>query len=216
MGDFDSILIFPGLEQYFKLCQFSQKGKQSSIIKITATESLIRVMNNNPAKTYQNVMELLVAKEVNRQINKIAVNLRNYIDPVEVATYALNRLPPLYASSEKGRHKQKLQGEQKFKEQIATAVRQGIVAVQRDPLRVSVPLTVESEMECQSAFTALQELRELLLKHNLLRRELTWENLTTVVEQVINQTGQHPPTLSDRKNLANQFHDWQDQQHYQR
>ena len=53
-------------------------------------------------RAYTNVMERLVAEEVARQKAKLPPKLREYIKGVEVETYALNRLPALYASSEKG------------------------------------------------------------------------------------------------------------------
>ena len=53
-------------------------------------------------RAYTNVMERLVAEEVERQKAKLPPKLREYIKTVEVETFALNRLPALYASSEKG------------------------------------------------------------------------------------------------------------------
>lgn len=60
-------------------------------------------------RAYQNIMENLVHKEIHRQLKRLPQKLAEYIDVVEVATYALNRVPPLYASSERGkeRHKKK-------------------------------------------------------------------------------------------------------------
>ncbi|NEO33373.1 MAG: late competence development ComFB family protein [Symploca sp. SIO3C6] len=56
-------------------------------------------------------MELLVIEEVKHQLDNYPQQLANYINPVEVATYALNRLSPLYASSEEGwPHKTKPSG----------------------------------------------------------------------------------------------------------
>ncbi len=101
------------------------------------------LLNINP--TYLNlnainVMEILVLKEVDRQLEKLSQNLTQYIKRVEVATYALNRLPSLYASSQEGLKYQYKQAKKEYKSQIRIAVRQGIAAVQRDPLRRSTPL----------------------------------------------------------------------------
>ena len=61
--------------------------------------------------------------------------------------YALNRLPALYATSEEGWHRQQLRAKQQLKEQIVTAVRQGLAAVQKDPLKSSTPLKGEGTAE---------------------------------------------------------------------
>jgi hypothetical protein len=91
-------------------------------------------------KTHQNVMESLVYGEIEKQLKFYPKNLKPYLNKVEVATYALNRLPPLYASSTVGREQQIRLGKQKYKEQLTTAVRRAIAAVERDPLRNSEPV----------------------------------------------------------------------------
>ena len=79
-----------------------------------------------------NIMEELVAEEVTRQMERYPDNVTQYISKVEVATFALNRLPPLYASCHKGLNKQKLKGKSDLSVQITKAVRQGFAAVQKD------------------------------------------------------------------------------------
>jgi len=127
-------------------------------------------------------MEILVAKEVKRQLRQLPPNLAKYIEQVEVATYALNRLPPLYASSEEGLRQQQLRGEKNFAEQIATAVRQALAAVQRDPLRISTPLAPEEGSEYHDAYIALQDLQELLQQD-----VLNWRNLASTVRHTLLQ-----------------------------
>ncbi|NES83478.1 MAG: late competence development ComFB family protein [Moorea sp. SIO2B7] len=163
------------------------------------------------AEIYQNIMESLVVQEVARQINQLSSNLSKYLDPIEVTTYALNHLPPLYASSQKGKHKQKLRAEQKYKQQITVAVRQAIAAVQRDPLRVSIPLTKEKETNYQSAMIALRELQDLLEQRKLLnQRELSWENLVGVMKKILNELDNPKISQQRRNKLAAYFHEWTD------
>ncbi len=133
-----------------------------------------------PAKVYQNVMEGLVAEEVEHQLKRIDSSLLRYIDPIEVATYALNRLPPLYVSSQEGQERQLKHGRQKLGDQIITAVRQAIAAVQRDPLRTSTPLSWASTRELESAQKALEALRLILN-----RPDLSWETLVPAVRQCL-------------------------------
>ena len=95
----------------------------------------------------RNVMELLVAEEVNRQIVRYPDNIRKFINRIEVATFALNRLPALYASSQQGFNKQKIKGRADHSVQITQQVRKGFAAVQKDILRCSVPLIAETEAD---------------------------------------------------------------------
>ncbi|HEY9626038.1 MAG TPA: late competence development ComFB family protein [Coleofasciculaceae cyanobacterium] len=89
---------------------------------------------------YQNVIEILVAREVDRQIRHLPPQLVAYIKPEDVMAYALNRLPPLYATSLEGRERQQHHAKTQLLEKIVIAVRQGIAAVQQDPIKVKTPL----------------------------------------------------------------------------
>ena len=101
--------------------------------------------------------------------------------------------------------------EQKYKQQITVAVRQAIAAVQRDPLRVSIPLTQEREPNDQSAIIALRELQDLLKQRKLLhQKELSWENLVGVIKQVLNELDHREISQQRRNQLAVQFHEWRD------
>ncbi|MGB5596982.1 MAG: late competence development ComFB family protein, partial [Crocosphaera sp.] len=77
---------------------------------------------DNIAKIHVNVMEILVKEEIEKQLKFYPKNIRNYINKVEVATYALNRLPPLYASSTIGKEKQKRIAKEKHQTHINLAV----------------------------------------------------------------------------------------------
>ena len=74
----------------------------------------------NSTYTYTNVMEHLVKQEIENQINrgKTAINLGYYVNLLEVATYALNLLPSLYASSLEGRELQKKRGQEDLKKKL--------------------------------------------------------------------------------------------------
>lgn len=62
----------------------------------------IQIMTTITSRKYHNVMEDLVSEEVRRQLVLMSPRLTRYIKRVEVETYALNRLPPLYACSREG------------------------------------------------------------------------------------------------------------------
>jgi hypothetical protein len=139
--------------------------------------------------TYQNVMESLVEDEIERQLKNLPTTLKPYINKLEIATYALNRLPPLYASSEKGKSEQKLQGQSKYKEQIKIAVRQGLSAVERDPLKTSRPLISELELKYQMAQEVLNDIEKMLKERELFGsyEKLSWENLVVTLQRVLNK-----------------------------
>ncbi|MEW5860715.1 MAG: late competence development ComFB family protein [Cyanobacteriota bacterium] len=96
-------------------------------------------MQPNQALTYCNVMELLVAQEVHRQLQQLPPKLVNYINPAQAIAYALNRLPALYATSPRGWYLQQQRAKAKLSPQIVVAVGQALAAVQQDPLNVAIP-----------------------------------------------------------------------------
>ena len=119
----------------------------------------------NPTRKYHNIMEDLVAEEVKRQVASLSPRLSQYIKRVEVETYALNRLPPLYASSQEGLLQQQKRGREILIEEVKKAVRQALVAVQRDVLRHSTPLIPDEDPKPQPAPSANSEQEEL--QHNM-------------------------------------------------
>jgi hypothetical protein len=130
-----------------------------------------------PNRAYVNVMELLVAQEVDRQLQKLPPRLQKYVKRLEVETYALNRLPALYAASEKGLQHQCDKAKHEMGSRIKGAVQQALAAVQVDPLRQSQPLKVGNDEEAKAA---LQVLRDMLQQP-----ELTWEGIVNRLKQML-------------------------------
>ena len=156
---------------------------------------------NRPDNEYinRNVMEVLVADEIERQIVRLPNNIRKFINTIEVATYALNRLPALYASSQQGFNKQKLKGRSQYSVKITQEVRKGFAAVQQDLLRSSTPLLAENEAEIDQtvaeAKAALQELADYLPE-----KDLTWKNIVKLVKPILAELKeQDPAALNARK-----------------
>ncbi len=141
-------------------------------------------------RAYTNVMERLVAEEVDRQKAKLPLKLRGYIKTVEVETFALNRLPALYASSEKGWQMQYEKAAKDHAEAIYTAVRQGIAAVQIDPLRASLPLSVRQNDESEMILSTFRNL--------LNQPDLTWDDILYKCKRILLPRN-HPdrPPLKD-------------------
>lgn len=111
---------------------------------------------NSPRK-YHNIMEDMVAEEVRRQVAVLSPRLSQYIKRVDVETYALNRLPPLYACSQEGWLMQNKRAKSEYLEQVKTVVRQALMAVQRDLLRHVTPLIKDEEEQKASPKAAKVE-----------------------------------------------------------
>jgi Late competence development protein ComFB len=136
-------------------------------------------------------MEPLVTEEVDRQFLQVPPLLVKYLNKQEVSAFALNRLPSLYATSEKGWRQQVIRGRRDYKIQVTDAVRQGLVAVQRDPLRVEAPLNLPDQDE---AVAALKKLKVLLNYE-----ELSWKNVVDAVEKALASTAQGQITWKQRE-----------------
>jgi Late competence development protein ComFB len=159
---------------------------------------------------HRNVMEMLVADEIERQLVRLPSNIKKFINPIEVATYALNRLPALYASSQQGFNKQKLKGRSEHSVKITQEVRKGLAAVQQDLLRSSTPLLSENESEIdksiKEAKAALQELADYLPE-----KDLTWKNVIRLVKPILAELKeQDPEAIYSQKVKAKGSELWED------
>jgi len=130
-----------------------------------------------PRRAYVNVMEILVAEEVDKQLKSLSQKVSKYVKRLEVETYALNRLPPLYASSEKGWQHQYEKAKRTHNSQISKAVMQAMAAVQVDPIRSSQPLSFRRDDEAQSALKSLRDM--------LRQPDLSWDGIITRLQPLL-------------------------------
>lgn len=133
---------------------------------------------------YKNVMELLVEEEVARRYRALPARVATYVNQIEWVAHALNQLPPLYATSEKGLQHQLQQGRSKYKMEISQAVQRAFAAIRRDPLRSSTPLRSP-----QAPFREVLSQLRFLLRNE----QLEWETLPSAVEQALAQANQAKP-----------------------
>lgn len=75
-----------------------------------------------PRKQFINVMEELVLSEAITRIAEIEATSDQALDVGDIAAYALNRLPPLYATTEEGASYQR----QRAKEELQTLITQQV------------------------------------------------------------------------------------------
>ena len=57
---------------------------------------------NNGIFIYRNAMEPLAIEEIDRQMQQLPIHVAKSINKADAIAYALNRLPPLYATTEEG------------------------------------------------------------------------------------------------------------------
>jgi Tfp pilus assembly PilM family ATPase len=127
-----------------------------------------------PDYTYQNVIELLVEQEVARQLKRLPANIKPFLQPVQIITYALNKLPTLYACSERGFAMQLQRARQEYGPQVVKAVHRAIIIVQRDPLQHFTPLKPTEQEQL------LVELRILLQDPSI-----RWTDLPRAIAQAM-------------------------------
>lgn len=148
-------------------------------------------------------METLVLEEVERQFRKFSARQQSFIASDAVTTYALNRLKPLYANSQKGYECQEQRAREEFGSNIEMAVRQGIAAVERDPLRSSKPIPVKADSQADQALQTMQKI--------LQRKDLDWDNLPDVLEEALDGASNGEVTWQPRNSNSSSAHrylDW--------
>ncbi|MEO0539362.1 MAG: late competence development ComFB family protein [Cyanobacteria bacterium P01_A01_bin.105] len=128
-----------------------------------------------PTTLSDNLTEKLVQTEIECQFATLPERVVRVVTSkrADVMAYALNRLPALYASTNRGRQKQESAVSDKFYAEVQMVVRQAIAAVSNDPLRTQSDSwqSVEAQ-ECESALTKLKD---------LLKFDCGWQNVSAVV-----------------------------------
>ena len=112
----------------------------------------------------RNVLIEFVYREANAQIQSLGSGIKYKYNIDEVIAYALNRLPPMFASTEVG-----LQSKRQeciaMQADINKVTRQALLGVRRDPLREPEPM---EDIELANAPHALINTQELLGWKNLM------------------------------------------------
>ena len=79
-----------------------------------------------PRKQFINVMEELVLSEAITRVAEIEQTSDSSLDVGDIAAYALNRLPPLYATTEEGANYQRQRAKEELQELIDSRVNEAI------------------------------------------------------------------------------------------
>ena len=94
--------------------------------------------------SYCNAMEPLVAAEIEHQLQRLPEHLASAIDRSQAICYALNRLPPLYATTQEGWEWQQKNAQGTLRRLIVQAAGWGLQAAQRQPRNFSTPISAKT------------------------------------------------------------------------
>lgn len=97
-----------------------------------------------PRKQFINVMEELVLTEAIARVAEIEATSESSIDVGDIAAYALNRLPPLYATTEEGANYQRQRAKTELHELISQRVHEAINRNLDQPNDNRTPVLAES------------------------------------------------------------------------
>ncbi|NCO76047.1 MAG: late competence development ComFB family protein [Cyanobacteria bacterium] len=111
-----------------KLCETSS---ELSLEEYVALDKLMGALLTGevlamPRKQFINVMEELVVSEVISRVAEIETSSSRLLDVGDISAYALNRLPPLYATTEEGANFQREKAKEELKNFIVEQVEQSI------------------------------------------------------------------------------------------
>ncbi len=106
-----------------------------------------------PRKQFINVMEELVLSEAISRVAEIEQTSDSSLDVGDIAAYALNRLPPLYATTEEGadyqRQRSRLELQGLIQEQVAEAIARYLDRPEFFPERRAIGNRQDSKMAAQ-------------------------------------------------------------------
>lgn len=130
-----------------------------------------------------NVLEDLVKQEVNQQLLHMANVLPRKVGIDDVCAHVLNRLPPMYATTEQGVIWQAQKVREQMSSQIETTVIQSLLTLSKTPRRLTDPIPlIKFDDECEQAITELRSLWQ--------REDITWRNVLGLMESAISQEKQ--------------------------
>ncbi|OIP77896.1 MAG: hypothetical protein AUK48_02790 [Oscillatoriales cyanobacterium CG2_30_44_21] len=126
----------------------------------------------------RNALEELVIEEAESQYKKLGADVKKRVDLSEVIAYTLNRLPPMYATTQRGWVQQRKKAAQEMGAAIVKTVRNGFLTTQSDVLRQTDPIPAH---ELISQARSLAKLRKLFGKEYL-----KWKDVPEIVRDTMN------------------------------
>lgn len=135
--------------------QICDRASELSVDEYSALDRLMNALLTgdiaaSPRKQFINVMEELVLSEAITRVAEIEATSEHTLDVGDIAAYALNRLPPLYATTEEGASYQRQKAKQELQELITEQVNVAIARYLDRPTffpeRQAIGKTVSSDV----------------------------------------------------------------------
>jgi hypothetical protein len=152
------------------------QGKDLSTSELEAQQ--LEIYTLGARLEFSNVLEKLVLLVADHLTRNLDPHVRSQLNFNEVAAYALNRLPPMYAASDRDYRYQRQRAQSEIAEQITTVVKQGIDLVLTNPRTNQQPLPFEK-------FNQEYELALPQIKQLLKCRNITLSNVATIAADII-------------------------------
>jgi hypothetical protein len=140
-----------------------ESASELSLEEYTALDNLMGALLSGeivaiPRKQFINVMEELVISEAIVRVADMQATSDRALDMGDIAAYALNRLPPLYATTEEGASYQRQRAKEELQELIRQQVEEGIHRYLNRPEMISGRHLIGS----QNRGDVLKQVSELL------------------------------------------------------
>jgi hypothetical protein len=148
---------------------------------------------------FTNVLEKLVIQVALEQAQRMGSVLARQVEIDDVAAYALNRLPTMYATTEHGVERQTQRARQEMSNQIASTVIQALMTLSKTPRRLVSPIPIlKFEEERENALTEIRQ--------TLQRDDITWRNLPRLVEEAMEQNASRGSNWRQRWRMLGQIY----------
>jgi Late competence development protein ComFB len=125
----------------------------------------------------RNVVEELVIEESRLQFERLGAGVQQQVRMSDVVAHALNHLPTMYATNQRGWTKQRQKASNELGKQIGILVHQAIVTMSNSPVRNTDPLPLQLFATPERS---LDRLQKIIRKQNL-----TWKDAPTAVAGAI-------------------------------
>jgi hypothetical protein len=129
---------------------------------------------------FSNVLEKLVLSLAYHQIQKLHPAIAETVDLGEATAYVLNRLPPMYATSEKGYKSLRLRAREVYGKEVVAVLKEAIAVCVESPNLEKIPLPLarfEAELE-----ESLEQVSWILQ-----RDDINWRNAPFIVEECLHK-----------------------------
>lgn len=146
----------------------------------------------------KNALEEIVVVEVQEQLKHLHQTAREEINLSEVAAFALNRLPALYASTSRGWLQQRKRAQGELQNQVIANVQHALLGVKRDPLRRSTKIAAS---KIETPAHVLAKLQKLFGKSSL-----SWQNVPQAFQETLTLVIQTNEYKSGYANLSTYDH----------